>query len=1545
MAARSEEKDWKEPKNDAQSMRSMGAESTVLLQSEQTKNRKTEDAVFSVLFALISTDAAPKQKSHQPHGISFDVVMEVFDVLQLASLACGSGAWHSAVAQWMTGIVSVYTQLLFGSWASYTTLYWLCSSAIIVSLGLSLFVSIQFRKGHVYVFPVRILRVLVPILVQGAYILALHLLLHPLWCVPESDHQDSEHHETQHSSLVEFKCSDHTFWFLYLSVSVALLILFIPYCAVMSELNHSHDPRGHELEARPHGHAEVMYLVVRTIMVFVARFFPTKQFLVTTLLFALTGLQSAYYVIVQPFYRSGVNQLRAAVMATVSFFALSSLILELMANVDDNLQVDTSLALMVCSLGACSLGVFGTRVRLRLLIKKHRKWSQTALSEAPSPHDFNETETSIKQPDTGQSASRLANQGPRRSSVLLSNGSAGEPEHCSDEDDDDEIKRPKFRGPQFWLETDVEVATRFIRKRRSPEMLEEADHIFRRGIEQFPNSAYVQICYAQFIMLYKHNTGSAMMEFKKAWMCETTIPTRFWLSSIRRNWERMNRSAVLGTDKMSAVQMLEFKQLYASAQNSHDESINLLRQFWHGLAKKNVGAAGALDGLPVQLEAINRSTKAASAAYLGLLKRFGNSKILLRSYGAFLSDCCNDEEGALVQLNRAEEIEDSEAKRRNSVTSVDSGSQGYSSTSGSSAASAKMAAGARKSRKRTRLQLAQREVNAVKQMRWGVIIGLIALVTVCVVSYTSVTTLFTSYQDSIQRIRAMTRSARASIEIAFDTRSLALTAGGRNHFGSSFEVESMALGYDVEFLEQYFESLFLANLRGIPTSSDKDVADGWLSRVVVLEDFTTMAPGMPPINSSYSTNLFEAGEEFISKSFIITEMPEKEFLVPTLNPVFLFIVRNAASPIREHSARILDLYEDETLHATSKSKITLGVLFGVLIFLLLGLTFGVFQPTFKKVAATQKGLTEIILNTPKRVFKDMARKYHKIRLIDADHGEQNENSDEEKALIGEDAEREDDSSSSSSGDARGAPTRRQRRVSIDKAGRTRKKMSTKQASTRAKDRSASQPLTLREETVKQLEEQDEDTDPKEGLPADIRGQAQIGELAHVEESASLKTLGDELKHAPGKAAGGDNSMQHIVSNVWTDSIVPSEEKGGATSGSDSFKDTSRLRSFLHSSREKEDRDSSAAKYAVKPKEQEKADIPKLLPKSQSRTSQKPKGHHKFSILKRRSSSNKVAPANPNEAMPSENGEKAINTPEGTPKSASSDHDPTNKSASDSVLKVLTRKYMLAFLLIAIAAAANLAVCYVFMDAGGRFASEIALAGELRVTVREMTLWIREGYINDNVLGEQDVIWKKAAELEDSLKMLQRSLMFGNSSMGLTGFVNRYPPQDNLWFSDGCLHIDGPAACKNQTRLEQSTYGHGLSSVMSYFIDQAVSSIAQGKCPQASCGPLTRDRLENSTALMELEKVADDYVDQSLKKSVDYLVEETLINVATVNMVETIILSFNIVFLGSLYVFLFHPMLIRLDSESGRTTQLLLMYPRSIVLDIPYLCSYFVKIRE
>jgi len=192
--------------------------------------------------------------------------------------------------------------------------------------------------------------------------------------------------------------------------------------------------------------------------------------------------------------------------------------------------------------------------------------------------------------------------------------------------------------------------------------------------------------------------------------------------------------------------------------------------------------------------------------------------------------------------------------------------------------------------------------------------------------------------------------------------------------------------------------------------------------------------------------------------------------------------------------------------------------------------------------------------------------------------------------------------------------------------------------------------------------------------------------------------------------------------------------------------------------------------------------------------------------------------------------------------------------------------------------------------------------------------------------------------------IMESLLYGNTTLGFQGFVNRYSPLDELWFGTRCLNIRS-GGCLEQTSLEQAYYNHGLNGIFRNFLDSAKTSLAYGKCPESVCGPMTRARMENFTALGMVHHQIDDYLDQALKLSVDYLVDEIVISGKVVDTVEAAILAFNIIFLTILYVFLFYPMIVRLQAESSRTSQLLMLYPKSIIAEIPFFQHYFVKVRE
>eukprot|EP00276_Gloeochaete_wittrockiana_P007524 CAMPEP_0184643610 /NCGR_PEP_ID=MMETSP0308-20130426/437_1 /TAXON_ID=38269 /ORGANISM="Gloeochaete witrockiana, Strain SAG 46.84" /LENGTH=131 /DNA_ID=CAMNT_0027071653 /DNA_START=1312 /DNA_END=1706 /DNA_ORIENTATION=- len=130
-------------------------------------------------------------------------------------------------------------------------------------------------------------------------------------------------------------------------------------------------------------------------------------------------------------------------MSSVSFFALSSLILE--SSVDSNLM---ETVFMIISIAASCIGVFGTPLKALVPASKTSQMLPTSLGQTAD-----ETKVSVKHSNTPTILNSQDMTDQFRSNQ------AGEAGENSDEDDDDELKRQHSNGPLFWWPTEVEVAT------------------------------------------------------------------------------------------------------------------------------------------------------------------------------------------------------------------------------------------------------------------------------------------------------------------------------------------------------------------------------------------------------------------------------------------------------------------------------------------------------------------------------------------------------------------------------------------------------------------------------------------------------------------------------------------------------------------------------------------------------------------------------------------------------------------------------------------------------------------------------------------------------------------------------------------------------------------------------------------------------------------------------------------------------------------------------------------------------------------------------
>eukprot|EP00741_Cyanophora_paradoxa_P016700 tig00020938_g16129.t1 len=233
----------------------------------------------------------------------------------------------------------------------------------------------------------------------------------------------------------------------------------------------------------------------------------------------------------------------------------------------------------------------------------------------------------------------------------------------------------RLRGRQ------VELAVRHLLLKHRDNIKANADAVYKAGISQYPTSAYLSIVYGHFMKAYAENEPGAVLEIKAAWRKEPALDFRFELASTRRAWERIAQIRGQADATRDVFTSQETKKAYSVARYSHSRTLKaslrwndrelessprpaparrgltrvrqMMRAFWKTLAKKNLTVAGALSDVPARLAEIEKMAKLADERYAVLLKRFPSSKILLRSYGAFLGQCLNDKAKSQLYFMKA----------------------------------------------------------------------------------------------------------------------------------------------------------------------------------------------------------------------------------------------------------------------------------------------------------------------------------------------------------------------------------------------------------------------------------------------------------------------------------------------------------------------------------------------------------------------------------------------------------------------------------------------------------------------------------------------------------------------------------------------------------------------------------------------------------------------------------------------------------------------------------------------------------------------------
>eukprot|EP00899_Mesostigma_viride_P011837 jgi/Mesvir1/20654/Mv14872-RA.2 len=233
-----------------------------------------------------------------------------------------------------------------------------------------------------------------------------------------------------------------------------------------------------------------------------------------------------------------------------------------------------------------------------------------------------------------------------------------------------EVRRPMTADEDlfaFPTPYHVESAARIVRLQRRKRKrvlvpdevhLEAAELIYLTGLEQFPNSSWLHLCYSSFTKHIKEDDSKAQFHVEKARSTNPVIGVRYRLYVLDRESNKKTDDDVGGDAAMDLVSYLEFSNNLKVAVAAHKLALKALRDFWRVLLKSEL----AFKHITRAFHHLAAADLKADRAYAAVLERYPKSSKLLRSYGHFLEEMHIDPSKASRYLHEADRIDEAAAE-------------------------------------------------------------------------------------------------------------------------------------------------------------------------------------------------------------------------------------------------------------------------------------------------------------------------------------------------------------------------------------------------------------------------------------------------------------------------------------------------------------------------------------------------------------------------------------------------------------------------------------------------------------------------------------------------------------------------------------------------------------------------------------------------------------------------------------------------------------------------------------------------------------------
>ncbi|KAJ3045595.1 hypothetical protein HDV00_009252 [Rhizophlyctis rosea] len=536
----------------------------------------------------------------------------------------------------------------------FSILFYFAIGITALSLILTVWVGFTMRGSKMEViWPLQLLRALTKLLSTVLLLPCIEIFLPGFLCHDES---------VEGEPLYLFSNPSLCRQWLHLVIPAAFGLVYLAVQAPLFSLVYFQmDPSGKSYDDKNTGRVDTVFAVLRLILAVAhesVQMAPAYQIAMVIITSAVT-----LYLMVrhQPFFNPKVNDIRSGIFMAAFWSGIQGAIGLGLGGYTSTTGFAVMVALLVPEF---AIG-FGISVFVRRRICKgvyRRLKARQAHEEGKLPASKSSTrqiQATREYNESSKPPTKPHSKPPLKKS--LSASEKGVPDSSSSSDnifaDLDNIVTSSSPEPVrvFGAESDVELACRFLQHNRTPKALMLADALFDAGMQQFPKSAFLTLLKVYYIKTFQIRDLSQVSQYLHlSKVLRPSFDIRFFIFFEERAMEQEDRKDELQASQLNITRHLEIIAMENNARKWHLEALLSQKSLWEYIKSDAADA----DCIPYLLEIVGTNRMRANRYYQQMLSKYP----VLRRYSSFLMTVVGDTEQAKKLLDRAEDIENAEAR-------------------------------------------------------------------------------------------------------------------------------------------------------------------------------------------------------------------------------------------------------------------------------------------------------------------------------------------------------------------------------------------------------------------------------------------------------------------------------------------------------------------------------------------------------------------------------------------------------------------------------------------------------------------------------------------------------------------------------------------------------------------------------------------------------------------------------------------------------------------------------------------------------------------